>query len=427
MITQRTKIQLIVFLVLTLLGVSFVGARYARLDRMVLDTSYEVVAHYDDSGGIFTGAEVTYRGVQIGRVSKMELTDEGVDVFLAIENDFDDIPADTRALVGNRSAVGEQFVELQPQSDGEPFLEGGSEIDTSMTEVPITTTEWLSNTQDLVNSVPKKDLDTVITEFGAAFEGGGDDLSRLIDSSSSFIDAANENFELTTTLVNESRIVLGTQLDKASAIRSFMRDLRLFSDTMADADGSLRKVIDDGSVTASTLRAFLEENEADLGKLFSDLATIGEIQVKHLAGTRMILILYPYVVAGGYAVASPDANGQVDAHFGLILTEEPVVCERGYNARIRDPQTERGNAPMDEDARCAEPMPITPRGAHHAPGRAPMLAAQPGVDAPVVGSFDRESGEFSWKKPEARVGYTGGASQYGDHSWKWLLMQPVMR
>ena len=44
-------------------GVAFVGARYAQLDRLVTDESYTVVAHFDASGGIFTGAEVTYRGV----------------------------------------------------------------------------------------------------------------------------------------------------------------------------------------------------------------------------------------------------------------------------------------------------------------------------------------------------------------------------
>ena len=38
MITQRTKVQLIVFVLITLLGVSFVGARYAKLD----DGSYRL-------------------------------------------------------------------------------------------------------------------------------------------------------------------------------------------------------------------------------------------------------------------------------------------------------------------------------------------------------------------------------------------------
>ena len=68
MITRRTRIQLMVFVLITLLGVSYVGARYARLDRLVFDDSYTVVAHFADSGGIFAGAEVTYRGVRVGQV-----------------------------------------------------------------------------------------------------------------------------------------------------------------------------------------------------------------------------------------------------------------------------------------------------------------------------------------------------------------------
>ena len=112
MITRRTKIQLLVFVVITLVGCSFVGARYAKLDRLFYDSAYTVTAHFGSSGGIFAGAEVTYRGVQIGKVDRLVLTEEGVDVELAIDNQHDSIPAATLALVGNKSAVGEQYVEL---------------------------------------------------------------------------------------------------------------------------------------------------------------------------------------------------------------------------------------------------------------------------------------------------------------------------
>ena len=111
-----------------------------------------------------------------------------------------------------------------------------------------------SSTQRLVNSVPKQDLRTVVSEFGAAFKDGGDDLTRLIESQTSFIETANDNFELTKTLIRESNVVLGTQLDKASAIRSFARDLALLSDTLVASDADFRKVITNGSATATQLR-----------------------------------------------------------------------------------------------------------------------------------------------------------------------------
>ena len=125
MITRRTKIQLVIFVIITLLGVSFVGASTPSSTRYVVDDTYEVTAHFNDSGGVFAGSQVTYRGVAVGRVDRLVLTDDGVDVVLQIEKGDDEIPADTSALVGNGSAVGEQYVELQPQSNEEPYLEDG--------------------------------------------------------------------------------------------------------------------------------------------------------------------------------------------------------------------------------------------------------------------------------------------------------------
>ncbi len=83
-----------------------------------------MVVHFEDSGGIFAGGEVTYRGVRVGKVDKLELTDAGVDAYLDIQNSYDEIPADAKAVVGNRSAVGEQYVELQPQTDAKPYPPG---------------------------------------------------------------------------------------------------------------------------------------------------------------------------------------------------------------------------------------------------------------------------------------------------------------
>ena len=231
MITKRTKIQLVIFALITMIGVSFVGARYARLDRLFFDTSYNVVGHFTESGGIFTGAEVSYRGVTVGRVSDMKLTDKGVDVVMSIEKDHKDIPEDTKAVVANRSAVGEQFVDLQPESKEGPYLEDGSDIPTAMTETPIETTKLLSDLSTTVDSVNKQSLTTVVNEFGKAFNGTGDDLGQIADTSNSFINAANDNFSITTALLEDSNTVLSTQIDKTSAIKSFSRDLSLFSTT----------------------------------------------------------------------------------------------------------------------------------------------------------------------------------------------------
>src|SRR3954452_10042619 len=269
----------------------------------------------------------------------MKLTDNGVDVILSINKSEDTIPKDSLALVGNKSAVGEQYVELQPQTDKGPYLQDGSAIKTPDTETPVSTTEILTNLDNLVESVPQADLRTVVSESGAAFHDAGPSLGQIIDTSSSFIKTAEANFDTTTALIRDSRTVLQTQVDKGSAIRSFSKNLALFSGTVADNDKYLRALIDNGSATANQLRTILEQNKVNLGQLLNNLVTTNEVVVKHLKGIRQIMVIYPYVVAGGFTVAEKstagDDKGHYNARFGLILQQDGPVCKKGYEGTDR--------------------------------------------------------------------------------------------
>jgi phospholipid/cholesterol/gamma-HCH transport system substrate-binding protein len=427
-ITRRTKVQLVIFVIITLLGVSFVGARYAHLDRAFFDDHYSVTAHFPDSGGIFAGGEVTYRGVGVGKVSELELTDEGVDVVLDIENGYDEIPADTLAVVGNRSAVGEQYVELQPQRGEGPFLHEGSVIDEEDTRIPIATDALLTHLSETVSSVDPEDLATTVDEFGVAFAGTGEDLQRIIDSGNSFIDTANDNFDLTTALIRDSNTVLHGQIDSDSAIRNFSAQLQAFSSVLAGADPDLRNLIDTGGVAATQLRTFLEENRVELGDLINNLVTTGDVVVQHLDGIKQLLVIYPYVVEGGFTVASksPD-TGLYDAHFGMVLTNQPV-CHRGYEGTDTRPPQDGSNRPMNVGARCGEPASQTnARGAQNLPRRAPVSY----TDQPVVASYDPATGELTWGDPSTNsagaLAPTGTVAPptLGEESWKWLFLQPL--
>ncbi len=363
MITRRVRIQLVFFVVITLVGCTYVGARYAQLDKVFIDDSYTVVVHFEDSGGIFAGAEVTYRGVSVGKVDKLELTKSGVDAHLDIENAYDEIPADSKALVGNRSAVGEQYVEFQPQSNDKPFLQDQGEIAVENTELPISTNTILTNISNTVESVDKDALRTTVDELGQAFAGTGDDLQSIIDAGNSFIEAADDNFDITTALIRDSNTVLRGQIASESGLRTFASQLSLFTGTVANADPDFRKVIDFGSFAANQLRTFLETNDVELSGLIRNLTTTGNVIVKHLKGIQQVLVLYPYVVEGGFTVVSKSPNGLYDAHFGMILSSQ-AVCTKGYEGTNKRLPREGSNAPMNEDARCTEPaMKTNARGA----------------------------------------------------------------
>lgn len=428
MITRRTRVQLLVFALITVLGVGFVGARYAKLDRYFRDPTYTVTVHLKESGGIFSGAEVTYRGVGVGTVGPLTLTDEGVDAELKIENSAPRVPADTLAVVGNKSAIGEQYVELQPQADGAPYLENGSQIASDRTATPIATQKLLQDISDTVGSVDNDSLRTVIKELGIAFDGTGPDLQRIIDTSNSFIEAADDNFSTTTSLIEKSNTVLRTQVDSASSIRSFADDLSLFSTTLAGSDEDLRRVINNGSATANEVRAFIEANDVDLSSLIRNLVTTAKIGVKRLPGLRQLLVVYPYAVEGGFTVVSKDKRtGLYDAHFGLVLTSQPHLCYQGYENTDRRVPQDGENRPVPKGVGCTEPIAQgNARGSQNlfGPGTAPR--------APVVATYDDATGKIRWTDgvPDAQtsagtVADDDVTSQLGKESWKWWFLQTM--
>ena len=191
MITRAVRAQLLAFAAVTAVGVSYVGARYTGLADLLLDRGYTVRAEFAESGGIFPGAEVTYRGVPVGRVGELRLGGgDGVSVGLDIE-DGAQIPADTLAVVANRSAVGEQYVDLQPRGTSGPYLKDGSVIARGDTRVPLPTTDLVLSLDRLVNSVGKDDLRITVDELSKAFAGTGPHLSRLVDSGNNRVESAS--------------------------------------------------------------------------------------------------------------------------------------------------------------------------------------------------------------------------------------------
>lgn len=341
MISRLTKIQLLMFVLVTVIGVSYVGAKYAQIDRLVVDRTFPVTVELSESGGIFAGAEVTYRGIAVGTVDKLTFTSNGVKATLDIEKSAPKISADAQAVVANKSAIGEQYLDLRPQGSGAPYLKAGSNIKVGDTQVPIDTRTLLTNLNSFVASVPTDDLNTVVTELGTAFDGAGPALGEILDSTAGLVQQAQDNLDVTRSLINSSSTVLQTQIDKGSQIQSFASDLALFTDTLVTSDGDLRALIDDGSGAAQTINAVVGENSADLSSILANLQGPVRVLDENVAGLQTLFLLYPYLIQGAFTVATPTPDGQYNAAFGNILGLPEglpggfALCE-GPNAGYRD-------------------------------------------------------------------------------------------
>ncbi|MET8274898.1 MlaD family protein [Streptomyces sp. NPDC005096] len=422
MITRTVKAQLLAFATVTAVGVSYVGARYTGLADALLDRGYTVRAEFTASGGVFPGAEVTYRGVPVGRVGELRLSgSRGVSVALEIEDGVR-IPANTLAVVANRSAVGEQYVDLQPRDSDGPYLRDGSVIARGDTRVPLPTTDVVLSLDRLVNSVGKEDLRITVDELGNAFAGTGPHLSRLVDSGNNLVESASASLPHTVSLIEDSRTVLKTQVDKGSAIRSFSHDLAALTTELKSSDGDLRRLIGSTAPAAQELNSLLKANETALPVLLGNLISGGQITVARLPGVEQALVTFPVVVAGSPTVVPGDGT----THFGLVAgADDPAPCRQGYGTQRRDP-ADTSERPADTGAHCTAPRgsATSVRGAQNVPGASASTGAG---RAAYVTPYDPETGIAAGPDgTPVEIGSTGGEqSVLGKDSWQWLLVGPM--
>src|ERR1700747_3919133 len=86
-LTRRTLITLAIFSVISVIAAGMVGLYYAHLPAVYLGIGrYTVKMELDRAGELYRAGNVTYRGVEVGRVAKVHLTDTGVEAVLSLKS-----------------------------------------------------------------------------------------------------------------------------------------------------------------------------------------------------------------------------------------------------------------------------------------------------------------------------------------------------
>lgn len=347
-LTRSVHTKLGMFAVVGLLGTSYLGASYVGFSPF--SDGYQVTVSLPEAGGLFVNSEVTYRGVQVGEVTELEATEDGVEVTVEIAPDAPDIPSDARVQVRNRSAIGEQYLDLAG-SDTDDLLAEGDHLSGGADALPQELSEVLRTGRDLVASIPSDALNTVIDEGYELSRGTGDDLTRLIRTSAELQKAADANFLVTASLIRNSRQVLRTQEESAEAISSFSNDLSLFARTLADSDADLRTLIGTTPGAARELGVLIHDVGQPLAILMNNLVSTATVFGVNAFGVRDAMIKLPEVVSIGWAATS--ARG---LSFGMVPTFfDPLPCTDGYSGTTRRRGTDTTDGPLNRRAGCTAP------------------------------------------------------------------------
>ena len=126
---RNTEILVGVFVALGLAALLMLAMKVSNLTELTGDDGYDVIAHFDNIGGLKVRSPVTMAGVRVGRVSEIGFDEKTFQarVTLTIRQEFARLPTDTSASIFTAGLLGEQYVALLP-GGSESFLEQGSTI-----------------------------------------------------------------------------------------------------------------------------------------------------------------------------------------------------------------------------------------------------------------------------------------------------------
>jgi len=381
MLTRFVRIQLVIFAIVGIIGVIAMVIFYVQVPTLLGIGRMTVTLELPATGGLYRFSNVTYRGVEVGKVTAVGLSPNGAKATLSLGTSTK-IPANLDAKVRSVSAVGEQYVDLQPRTDSGPYLHNGSVIAMHDTTIPQAVGPMLDQVSSLISSIPQNKISQLLDESFQAFDGAGFDLGSLSDSASRISADANKVADRTRTLTEDVGPLLNSQVQTADSIRTWARSLAGISGVLATDDSKFRTILQNGPGTADEASRLLGQIKPTLPILLANLTTIGQIGVTYHPSLEQLLVLLPPIM-GSFLTSSGTnhANGLPIGDFALTV-EDPPICTVGFmpQSSWRSPADQTViDTPDGLYCKLPQDSPIAVRGARNYP-----CMGHPGKRAPTV-------------------------------------------
>ncbi|KAA9151161.1 MCE family protein [Amycolatopsis acidicola] len=212
--------------------------------------SYHLTLVFQDASNLPIGGKVQLGQAVVGRVSELRAKDFQAQVTIAVRQDVR-LPAGTKAQLQVTSALGEEFIALEPGS-GQGTLADGAVIGLADTSRGPSVEDLLAAAGTVLNGAGIDQLRTIVTETNTALGGREQevrDLLTRLDSLLASVDAHRGELTRTidsvsalTTTVNNERATLEAGLTRITPALQVIIDQRGTLDDLFGRVGSLSRV-----------------------------------------------------------------------------------------------------------------------------------------------------------------------------------------
>ena len=380
MLTVGTKIKLIAFALIAVAILAFTAVRYANLGRLFgLSGYYTVKMELPNAGGLFPNADVTYRGVSVGRVGTMGLTSTGIVVDLQHQQLGAEDPVVRPAGHGRGPVRGRRGVRQPAAADRPGTLPGRQIGDPGAGHPGSAAGHQRAHQHQYPGHVgTQQSLRTLVAELGNAFQGQGRTCRCCWTTAARSLTPRPRTSRRPASSSGTGRPCWPP---RPPTRRRFSRSAampQLLASQLASSDADLRRLIINTPQAALQVTGLLRDNNVSLSAVIANLLTTSNVTLTRQPALEEMLSALPAAVAAGSTVIN--SHG---ANFGVALTFfNPLPCTAGYGGTVyRNGLNLSPSPPLNTSARCTLPASsgVDVRGSAHAPsGGAVPPATRPG-------------------------------------------------
>jgi phospholipid/cholesterol/gamma-HCH transport system substrate-binding protein len=359
MLTPFIRRQLILFAILTVIALGVLGMYYLQIPSLVGIGRYTLKAELPASGGLYRTANVTYRGITIGKVTDIEPTEQGVEATMSIDRRYK-IPIDASANVHSVSAVGEQYLDLVSIGNPGKYYSSGQTITcgpgpSCKNTVPSEIGPALDTANRALAVLPKDKISSLLDETAQSVGGLGPALQRLVDSTQALVGDFKTNIRDIDDIIQNSGPILDSQVNSSSAIERWAHNLNILAAQTAQTDQNLRSVLSQAAPTADQVNEVFSDVRDSLPQTLANLEVVIDMLKRYHKGVEQVLVFLPQGASIAQTVAAPFPN---QAALDLALSiNQPPPCLTGFipASEWRSP-ADTSLAPLPSGTYCKIPM-----------------------------------------------------------------------
>ncbi|BBZ74202.1 MCE family protein [Mycobacterium paraseoulense] len=259
--------RLAIFMVVCTLGLVAMLAIFAQL-RFGNELPYK--ARFSNVSGLEVGNFVRIAGVEVGKVSKISVEDDGTAVVDFSADSTVVLTEGSKAVVRYQNLIGGRYLALQEGPGSTRQLRPGDTIPLARTSPALDLDALIGGFRPLFRALDPNQVNTLSSELIKAFQGEGATIGSVLSRTAALTNTLADRDQLIGQVIINLNTVLGSLGDQSAQFAKTVDSLSQLLATLAGRKQDISNGIAYANAAAGSIADLLAKGRAPLTKILSD-------------------------------------------------------------------------------------------------------------------------------------------------------------